>query len=118
MESSILRSSTVGKTKAAGSRNAESLVAELTNTQEEEGPNRHIIADRVTTFVRGATAHSAREIESLINDLEALREKLVADSSRLEQDVAEFAALNQSVISLTQIISDSVSRAKAPNTAT
>jgi len=100
----------------ANSNNTESLVPEL-DTHEVESPNRDIMADRVTTFVRGATAHSAREIDALINDLEGLREKLMADSSRIEQDVAEFGALNQSVINLTKIISDSVSRAKAPSKA-
>jgi hypothetical protein len=111
MDTTISRSS-AEKTKTAD----EPFAAEITKTRDPAIPNKEVIADRVTTFVRGATIHSVREIDSLISDLEGLREKLVSDSSRIEQDVMEFAALNQSVINLTKIISDSVSRAKAPNT--
>jgi hypothetical protein len=42
---------------------------------------------------------------------------MVTDSGRIEQDVVEFAALNQSVINMTKVISDSVARAKAPGAA-
>ena len=115
MDTSTLRSA--DKTKAAGILSSELVGPELANAREATSPTKDMTADRVATFVRGATAHSAREIDALIGDLEGLREKLVADSSRIEQDVVEFAALNQSVINLTKIISDSVARAKAPSTA-
>jgi hypothetical protein len=111
MDTTILRSSAGEKTKAADN-NAEQLVAELTKPREPAGLTKDTTADRVTTFVRGAAMSSAREIDALIGDLEGLREKLVTDSGRIEQDVVEFAALNQSVINLTKIISDSVARAK------
>jgi hypothetical protein len=91
-------------------------VAELVGA-EPGSPNRDMTSDRVATFVRGATAQSAREIDALIRDLEGLRQKLVIDSNQLEQDLVEFTALNQSVINLTKIISDSVTRAKEPNAA-
>ncbi len=95
------------KTTAAGILSSESVGPELANAREATSPTKDMTADRVATFVRGATAHSAREIDALIGDLEGLREKLVADSSRIEQDVVEFAALNQSVINLTNTTSTS-----------
>ena len=116
MDSSTLHSAVAEKTKAAGANKTASLGTELADTGEAVSL-KDMTADRVTTFVRGTTAHSAREINDLISDLEALREKLVTDSSRIEQDVVEFAALNQSVINLTKIIADSVARAKTPGAA-
>lgn len=117
MESSTLHSMTADKAPVSGSHSTESVGADEGDVREASGLKKDLTADRVTTFVRGATTHSAREIDALINDLEGLREKLVTDSSRIEQDIVEFAALNQSVINLTKIISDSVARAKAPSAA-
>lgn len=116
MDSSNFRSSVAEKTKAAGNKNFAAVEVALADTLEASNPGRDT-ADRVTTFVRGTTARSTREIDALINDLEGLRAKLVADSNQIEQDVVEFAALNQSVINLTEIISDGVARAKAPSIA-
>jgi predicted RNA-binding protein with PIN domain len=114
MDTTTLGSSAGEKTKTADNK-AEQLAAELTKPREPAALTKDMTADRVTTFVRGAAVNSAREIDALIGDLEGLREKLVTDSGRIEQDVVEFAALNQSVINLTKIISDSVARAKDTN---
>jgi hypothetical protein len=71
-------------------------------------------ADRVNGYLRGISENSTDEIDALISDLSALRQKLVTDGSRIEQDLTEFAALNQSVLSLTKIVSESVAQVKAP----
>jgi len=74
-------------------------------------------ADRVSTYLKQVSASSCGEIDSLISDLSSLRQKLVADGGRIELAVAEFATLNQSVIKLTEVVSDSVAQVKAPSLA-
>ena len=74
-------------------------------------------ADAVNMYLKQVSASSCGEIDSLISNLRGLREKLVADRSRIEQDVAEFATFNQSVIQLTDVVSDSVAQVKAPSLA-
>jgi hypothetical protein len=49
---------------------------------------------------------STREIDSLIGELETLRQKLATDGSRLERQLAEYAGLSRSVTQLTKIISE------------
>ena len=49
---------------------------------------------------------STREIDSLMSELKALRQKVVIDGDRVERQLAEYAELNQSVTQLTKIISD------------
>lgn len=73
-------------------------------------------AERVSVYLRGMSGHSTDEIDSLIRDLSILRQKVVADSSRIEQDLLDFAALNNSVLSLTKIVSEGVAQVKAPQT--
>ena len=81
-------------------------------------PAKHTLtADAVNMYLKQVSASSCSEIDSLIGDLRGLREKLVADRSRIEQDVAEFATLNQSVVQLTDVVSDSVAQVKAPSLA-
>jgi hypothetical protein len=72
------------------------------------------MADRVNVYLRGISENSTDEIDALVSDLSALRQKLVDDGSKIEQDLTDFAALNQSVLSLTKIISESVAQVKEP----
>jgi hypothetical protein len=74
--------------------------------------NNVLTADRVSMYVRVISKHSTDEIDALINDLRGLRQKLVHDGSRIEQDVMDFAAFNQSVIKLTEAVSEGVAQVK------
>ncbi len=70
-------------------------------------------------LLRRVSANSTGEIDALISELRLLREKLLADGQRLERDVVDYAALNQSVIETTKIITDSMLQAKKlPSAAT
>jgi hypothetical protein len=69
-------------------------------------------ANSLTNLLRRVSGNSAREIDNLISELQTLRDKLRADGSRVERDIVEYAALSQSVIQLTKIISDGVTHVK------
>lgn len=77
-------------------------------------PKAEVTANSVSLYLQGISASSCGEIDALISDLSALREKLAADGGRIERDIVEFAALNQSVIRLTEVVVDSVNHVKAP----
>jgi hypothetical protein len=61
--------------------------------------------DRLLNRVSG---HSRRQIDTLIGELETLREKLETDSQRLQIDISEYASLSQQVMQVANIISESV----------
>ena len=67
-------------------------------------------ADNLTALLRGVSERSIREIENLVDELQALRKKLRSDSDRIEPDIAEHTALSQQVMQLTNIISESVKK--------
>ena len=71
-----------------------------------------MIANNVGSLVRRVSGTSTREIDNLINELQNLREKLQSDGSRVQRDLVEYAALSQSVMQLTKIISDSLDHVK------
>ena len=55
------------------------------------------------------------EIANLISELQTLRKKLQTDGDRIQRDIAEHAELNQQVMQLTTIISDSVKKLPRPS---
>ena len=66
----------------------------------------------LSNFLRRVSANSTGEIDNLISELRLLREKLLADGNRVERDIVEYAALNESVIEMTKIITESMLQAK------
>jgi len=69
-------------------------------------------ANNLSTLMRRVCGTSMREIDNLISELRILREKLQADGNRVQRDIEEYAALNQSVIQLTKIISDGMTHVR------
>lgn len=63
-------------------------------------------------LLRRVSANSTSEIDNLIGELRLLREKLLADGNRVERDVVEYAALAQSMIEMTKIITESMQQVK------
>jgi len=76
-----------------------------------------IATHNLGNFLRRVSANSAGEIDNLISELRLLREKLLADGNRVERDIVEYAALNESVIEMTKIITESMLQAKRLQTA-
>jgi hypothetical protein len=60
------------------------------------------------SLLRRVSGNSRREIDTLIGELQTLREQLETDSRRLQSDISEYASLSQQVTQLTKIISESV----------
>ena len=67
-------------------------------------------ADDLAALLRRMSDASTREIESLISELQAVRKQLQNAGNRIQRDIAEYAALSQQVMQLTDIISDSVKK--------
>ena len=63
-----------------------------------------------SSFISGISVRSINEIDHLIGGLQGLREKLNYDGGRLEHEIANYAALNEAVVQLTQIVSDGMAQ--------
>ena len=73
-------------------------------------PNNETSANNLGALLRRVSGTSAHEIDSLIGELQDLREKLHTDGDRIHRDIVEYAALSQHVMQLSKIISESVKR--------
>jgi hypothetical protein len=72
--------------------------------------NGEMTATNLGALLRRVSGTSTREIDSLIEELQDLREKLRDDGDRIHRDILEYAALSQHVMQLSKIISESVKR--------
>jgi hypothetical protein len=80
--------------------------------QSGDSSDSEMIANNVGSLLRRVTGTSTREIDNLINELQNLRDKLRTDGNRVQRDIVEYAALSQSVMQLTKIISESLMQVK------
>jgi KaiC/GvpD/RAD55 family RecA-like ATPase len=78
--------------------------------RQAENGDEEMSANTVDTLLGRVSESSRCEIESLIDKLQTLHNKLQADRSRIRRDVVEYAGLSQQVMQVTTIISDSVKK--------
>jgi hypothetical protein len=97
--------------------NIRELVRRDSTTLREGGSESEVAADSLSSLLYRVSGSSTLEIDNLINQLKSLREKLHADGNRVQRDIVEYAALSQSVMQLTKIISDGVTQVKKPEPA-
>jgi len=71
-----------------------------------------LATNNLSTLLRRVSENSTSEIDNLISELRILREKLQADGNRVEHEIVEYAALSQSVIEMTRIVTDSMMQVK------
>jgi hypothetical protein len=92
--------------------NIRELVRRDTTAFRQVESDSETAANNLSTLLRRVSGNSAREIDNLIGELRTLRDKLQADSDRVEREIVEYASLSQSVIQLTKIIAEGVTQVK------
>jgi hypothetical protein len=107
----IERSGTERSAEAELEGKIHELVRRDSNVRQSDGDS-EAGTRNLSDLLRRVSANSTTEIDNLISELRLLREKLVADGNRVERDIVEYAALSQSVIEITKIITDSMLQVK------
>ncbi len=75
---------------------------------QSETDDSEMTASSLSALLRRVSGVSTREIDNLIGELQALREKLCADGNRIQRDIEDYAAVSQQAMQLTKIICESV----------
>ena len=66
----------------------------------------------LSNLLRQVSLQSTGEVDRLIDDLRRLRDKLEEQGNRVQRDIVEYAALSQSVVQLTKIVSDGMTHVR------
>ena len=111
-----LGSAKTGKVEAEAKGNIRDLRDEAAFHQAANSDG-ELTPSGLSTLLDRVSGTTTREIDDLIGDLQLLRKKLQTDGSRIQRDITEYAALSQSVMQLTKIVSDSVKKLPDPPSA-
>ena len=103
---SIVKTRELARTDGSAKIESLNLVRREGHSQPDEQ------GQQASELLRQVSTESTREINRLIDDLKNLREKLDSDFDRVEREIVGYASLNQSVVDLTKIISDSMTQVK------
>ncbi len=101
--------------------NIRDLVRRQRSAVRQSNNNYEDAARELASLVNRVSGDATREVDHLIGGLSHVRQKLDDEAARLHHDIVEFASLSQSVMQLTNIVSDGMSHVarvtEAPNVA-
>jgi len=66
------------------------------------------VAENIQTLLQRVSANAVQEIDLLISELQISRERVLLEGERVQQQLAEYATLNQSIIQTTQTLADNL----------
>jgi hypothetical protein len=69
----------------------------------------------LTSLITRVSGHSASQIDSLIAELNEVRNYLRAEGKRIQREISQYALMNQSAMTSTKIISDALGPWKTAN---
>ena len=81
---------------------------EFAPEQENSETEGRRVANDLASLLQRVAGTSVQEIDNLIIELQMLREKLQSEGARVQREILEYAALNQSALQSTQMISESL----------
>ena len=91
-------------------RNVHEMTRVNSAFRQVEAGNEEMSADNLHSLLGRVTEASMREVETLTNRLYGLRETLVSDGVRIQNDIARYAELNQGTMQLATIILDGLKK--------
>jgi hypothetical protein len=101
--------------------NIRDLVRQQRSAVRQSNNNSEDAARELASLVNRVSGDATREVDHLIGGLSHVRQKLDDEAARIHHDIVEFASLSQSVVQLTNIVSDGMTHvakvAEAPGIA-
>ena len=90
------------------------VVTKLGRQPENES---EIAAGNINSVLQRATATTVHEIDKLIAELEASRDKLHSEGARVQREIIQYATFTQATLQSTKIIAESLMQWKQAPTA-
>jgi hypothetical protein len=85
------------------------VVTDLMRQPENEN---EMAASSINSMLQRATATSTQEIDTLITEMETLRETLHSEATRVQREVFQYATLTQEALQSSKIIAESLTQLK------
>jgi hypothetical protein len=82
------------------------------NTDAKLEPSTEATVNNVNSLIQRVAGTSLAEIESLVTELESLRDLLHAEGQRVQREISGYAQLSQAAMKSTRMIADNVAQWK------
>jgi hypothetical protein len=109
----------VAKIGAAGEERGDALGSAVRNSVRRDGNLRgtlenesEVVATNIEATLQRVSSLSLTGIDSLVADLQTVREHLAGEGERVQREVAEYALLSQSSMQSTKVIAESLAHFK------
>src|SRR5262249_33639461 len=91
----------------------EGPIHKLSSARAAERYDDQMPSENLSDMLGRVSENSTGGIDSLIGELERLREKLQIDGKRLQREIDEYKALSEQVMQFTKVISESMEKVRA-----
>lgn len=85
---------------------------DFTSLKRTDAGSGEFAASNIRSLVQRVAGTSLQEIDSLIGELQNLRDYIANEGERVQREITGYAQLNHAALTSTQIISDSMSKWK------
>jgi ABC-type transporter Mla subunit MlaD len=86
--------------------NVTAEISDFVRKQHDSEADGQSVTNNLASLLQRAAGSSVRELDKVIAELQALREKLQSDGARVEREMVEYATLSQSTLQSTKVISE------------
>jgi hypothetical protein len=91
----------------------------VTNLERQPDNDGEMVASNINSVLQRLTTTSVEEIDSLINELQALSDMLHSEAARVQREIVQYSTLTQAALQSTKIIAESLTQwKKVPNAPT
>jgi hypothetical protein len=80
----------------------------VTNPARQPDNESQLVANDINSVLQSATATSVQEIDKLITELQAVRDKLHSEAVRVEREIVQYSTLTQAALQSTKTIAESL----------
>jgi hypothetical protein len=67
-----------------------------------------LVASNINSVLEGAAATSVQEIDRLITELQAIRDRVHSEAARVQHEIVQYSNLTQAALQSTKIIAESL----------
>jgi hypothetical protein len=86
--------------------NATAEISEFARQKHDSESDGQSVVENLALMLQRTADTSVRDIDNVIAELHALREKLQSDGARVQREMVEYATLSQSTLQSTKVISE------------
>jgi hypothetical protein len=98
----------------SGERDGDTLASRLSALPRPPEHDSEFVATKLGSLLQRVVGASVEQIDDVIFELQAFRQRLDTESARMQREIVEYATMSQAAMQSTRIIAESLTNWKKP----